>query len=283
METAKCKICPRQCLVDRRFQKGFCQERKTLRIAKIIEHFTWEEPCLSDEKGVLAVFFSGCNLKCDYCQNHEISRGGVGEVYSALELAKLLDEKQTDHCAIDLITPTHFADELESIFENFNCKIPVIWNTNSYESVETIRRVSKFVDIFLADLKYANNTLGQKFSACTDYFSYALPALKTMCQEKPDKFNENNLMTSGVIIRHLVLPGFTKNSLDVLDIIKQHFPKRIISIMSQFTPNGKSTLNRKITPIEYKLVISHMQKLGLNNGFVQSLDSANGTFVPDFK
>lgn len=276
----KCSICPRKCGVNRNVSTGFCNE-KHLRVAKIIEHFSWEEPCLSNEKGVLAIFFSGCNLKCYYCQNHEISRGGVGKIYSVQELAALLNEKQQSHSAIDLVTPTHFAAELEEVFSLFNCTVPVIWNTNSYECPQTIKRVCKFVDIFLADLKYSNNALGQKFSACKDYFSYALPAIEEMCQEKADKF-QDGVMQSGVIIRHLVLPGHIKNSLEVLDIIKQHFPQRMISIMSQFTPNGKSSLNRKITPIEYKLVLSHMQKLGLENGFVQSLDSANCTFVPKF-
>ena len=295
-----CSVCPRNCQVDRSKFRGFCNENDKLAIAKVIEHFSWEEPCLSNEKGVLAIFFSGCNLKCDFCQNHEISRGGVGKIFSIDDFVKLIEEKQNSHSAIDLITPTHFSNALCLAFEKIEKHVPVIWNTNAYETVENIQKVSKFVDIFLPDLKYATDALGQKFSACKNYFSFALPAIKEMCKQKSDifedvacanqpSFNQNKeekchekIMKQGVIIRHLVLPGYTQNSLQVLDEIAKNFPDRMISIMSQFTPNGKSALNRKITPLEYKIVLSHMQKLGLEKGFVQSFESASTCFVPKF-
>ena len=157
----------------------------------------------------------------------------------------------------------------------------MIWNTNSYETIENIKEVSAFVDVFLADLKYSDDQLGNKFSQCKDYFSKALPAIQEMAKQKSDVFNLD-FMCQGIILRHLVLPGEIENSLKVLDVIKENFPDRMISLMSQFTPNGKSKLSRKLNPIEYKAVVAHMQKLKLNNGYIQDFDSASEDFVPDF-
>lgn len=277
-----CSICPRACRIDRQTSVGFCAEHEKIRIAKVVEHFKWEEPCLSDDRGVLAIFFSGCNLKCEYCQNHEISRGGVGEEYSVEQFVNLVEEKQDSHSAIDLITPTHFSKELSIAFSKIRKHVPVIWNTNGYETVENIRHISEFVDIFLPDFKYSSDALGQKFSKCKDYFSNALPAIQEMCLQKSDQYSEDLTMKRGVIIRHLVLPGYVKNSLDTLDIISKYFPDRTISLMSQFTPNGYGSLNRKITPLEYKLVLTHFQNLGLSKGYFQDYSSADKVFVPDF-
>ena len=276
-----CSVCPRNCRIDRTYLKGFCNENNTIKIAKIIKNFLWEEPCLAGQKGTLAIFFSGCNLRCDYCQNYQISRGSVGQEYSIDEFIKLIEENQENHSSIDLITPTHFSNEIFEAFKKINKKIPVIWNTNSYETVENIQKVSQFVDVFLADLKYSDDTLGNKFSQCRDYFSKALPAIEEMVNQKPDVF-DLDFMQQGLIIRHLVLPGEIENSIKVLDVIKEKFSGRMISLMSQFTPNGKSKLSKKLKPIEYKAVVSHMKKLGLNNGYVQDFDSASEDYVPDF-
>ncbi len=276
-----CKICPRQCQIDRKMNVGFCNENQTIKIAKIVKNFMFEEPCVTGEKGALAIFFSGCNLRCDYCQNHKISHGGTGQPFSVEKLRTFLEENQDNHSSIDLVTPTHFSDELCKVFEKFNKKIPVIWNTNSYETTDNIKKVSKFVDVFLADFKYGDDIVGAKFSKVNDYFSCALPSIKMMCQEKPDVF-EGEFMKQGVIIRHLVLPGYIDNSFNVLNSIKENFPNRMVSIMSQFTPNGKSSLDRKLKPIEYKTVLAHMQKLGLSNGYIQDFDSANDSYTPDF-
>lgn len=276
-----CKICPRRCNIDRRKNLGFCKENNSIRIAKIIKNFQWEEPCITGEKGCLAIFFSGCNLRCSYCQNYDISRGGVGKEYTIYEFVKLVNENQENHSSIDLITPTHFSAALAEAFEKIDKKIPVVWNTNGYESVENINAVSKFVDVFLADLKYSNDAIGKKFSLCNDYFSQTLPAIKQMCKNKPDVF-EKDFLKQGVVIRHLVLPGYVKNSIEVLDVISQNFADRKISLMSQFTPNGKDELKRKITPIEYKAVLNHLYKLNLQNGYIQDFESANDCFVPNF-
>lgn len=280
--TEFCKLCPRHCQIDREVDKGFCNETKSIRIAKIIKHFMWEEPCITGRKGALAIFFSGCNLKCDYCQNFEISRGGVGEIFTIEQFAKLIEENQSEHDYIDLITPTHFSQEICLAFEKISKKIPVVWNTNGFESGERVKNVSGFVDIFLTDFKYSDNNLAQQHSKCKDYFQVCLEATKAMCDLKPDLF-EGDFLKQGVVIRHLVLPNNIKNSFGVLDTIAKHFPTRKISLMSQFTPNGQSLLNRKITPIEYKAVLTHAEKLGLTNGYFQGFESACENYIPDFK
>jgi len=281
MKNNQCNICPRKCKIDRTLNVGFCNEKETIKIAKTIKNFKWEEPCLADDRGTFAIFFSGCNLRCDYCQNYQISRGSVGQEFSIDEFCKLIEENQNLHSSIDLITPTHFSKQLIEAFRKIDKKIPIIWNTNGYETVETIQNVSSFVDVFLTDLKYSNDQLGKKFSKCSDYFSHTLPAIKSMCNLKQD-IEENDILKQGVIIRHLVLPNHITNSFDVLDIIKKEFPTRKISIMSQFTPNGQGELNRKLTKIEYKAVLSHLKKLNLQNGFIQDFESADNSFVPNF-
>ncbi len=276
-----CNTCPRHCNIDRTKTRGFCNEPQTIKIAKIIENFMWEEPCISGDKGALAIFFSGCNLRCDYCQNYEISRGGTGKEYTIDEFCKLLEEKQSSHSSIDLITPTHFSDALKKAFEKIDKKIPVVWNTNSYETALNIEKVSSFADVFLADLKYADDSLGKEFSKCNDYFSYALPAIKKMCHLKPDVM-DGEFMKQGVVIRHLVLPDHVQNSIHVLNTINDNFPLRKISVMCQFTPNGKSKLNRKLRPIEYKAVLAHLETLELSNGYIQDFESADESFIPNF-
>lgn len=241
----------------------------------------WEEPCISGDKGALAIFFSGCNLRCDYCQNYAISRGGVGKEYSIEEFVKLIKENMDTHSSIDLVTPTHFSDQLCEAFSQIKSTIPVVWNTSGYETPENTERISSFVDVFLTDFKYADDELGKKFSACSNYFTMALPSIKKMCELKKDIIHDD-FMKQGVVIRHLVLPGYIKNSLQVLDIINDYFPTRKISVMSQFTPNGKSVLDRKLKPIEYKTVITHLENLELSNGYIQDFESASDCFVPDF-
>lgn len=283
MNTKKiCNNCPRHCSVDRAFTLGFCNEYDNISIAKIIDNFNWEEPCLTGNKGACAIFFSGCNLKCSYCQNFEISCGQKGKSYTTNQFANLLEEKEKFNSYIDLITPTHFSDKIIEALKMYRPKIPIIYNTSGYEDEEVIKKLSSFVDIFLFDLKYADDFVGRKYSKCNDYFTKASKALKMACELKPDKYEKENLV-QGVIIRHLVLPDEIENSLKVLDFIKANFPKRKISIMSQFTPNGQGEPQRKLKPIEYKIVISHMEKLELSNGYIQDFVSANDCFIPNFK
>lgn len=281
MKNELCEICPRQCRINRNLKVGFCNENNKIRIAKIIKNFQWEEPCITGSKGTLAIFFSGCNLRCDYCQNYDISRGKVGDLYTIEEFCKLIEDNQDSHSSIDLITPTHFSNLICEAFSKINKKIPVVWNTNGYETISNIEKVSKFVDVFLTDFKYGDNNIGNQFSKCANYFDITKNATIKMCQLKPDII-ENDFMKQGVVIRHLVLPGQLQNSFKVLDEIKKNFSNRKISLMSQFTPNGHSILDRKLKPIEYKAVLLHMEKLNLTNGYIQDFTSADDKFVPDF-
>ncbi len=205
----------------------------------------------------------------------------MGQTYTVEDFAKLIEEKQKTHSSIDLITPTHFSKQLQLAFEKINKAVPVIWNSSGYEKVSEIKKVVNFVDIFLVDFKYSDNTIALKHSKCKDYKETALKATSAMCKLKED-VEENGILKQGVIIRHLVLPDYIENSLGVLDLINENFKGHKVSIMSQFTPNGKSTLKRKITPLEYKIVLKKMQELDITNGYIQAYESANSCFTPDF-
>lgn len=278
----KCYDCPRNCGVDREKSLGFCREGNLIRVGKIIENFMWEEPCLTGEKGALAIFFSGCNLRCKFCQNFQLSHIGKGDLYSISEFRKLLlSYDLSKFSCVDLITPSHFSSMLCQVFENLKLPIRVVWNSNGYEKVETIKKVSKFVDVFLVDFKYVDKSLSKELSCAEDYFKVAQDAVITMCQEKLNIF-EGDMLKQGVIIRHLVLPGNTKDSIAVLDFIKQNIEDPIISLMSQFTPTNASPIKRKLLPLEFKAVVAHAQKLGLNQGYTQDLTSSSQDFIPKF-
>lgn len=278
----KCFDCPRNCGLDRDKAVGFCREKNKIRVAKIIENFMWEEPCITGEKGALAIFFSGCNLRCLYCQNYQISNGGVGTLYTPEEFARLLlSYDLTKYSCIDLITPTHFSSLLCKAFENLKLPIPVVWNSSGYEKTEIIEKVSKFVDIFLVDFKYFSQELSQKYSLCKDYFEIASKAIKKMSQLKENIFN-NQMLKQGVIIRHLILPEHVKDSCKILKYIHDEIKDPIISLMSQFTPTPCSPIKRKLLPLEYKTVLSYAQRIGLNQGYFQDLESSCEDFIPNF-
>ena len=278
----KCYDCPRNCGVDRDFEFGFCKESNKIRISKIIENFMWEEPCISGEKGALAIFFSGCNLRCEFCQNMEISHKGKGEYYSPEEFRKLIESFDLNkYCSIDLITPTHFSSQLYLALKDFQSPIPIVWNSSGYESEKAIEKVSEFVDVFLPDFKYFSSQLSHKLSLAKDYFDITLKAIKKMRELKDENIFKNGILTKGVLIRHLVLPGQVEDSKKILSTIKTEIKSPFISIMSQFTPIGEN-FKRKIYPLEYKIVLDFAQKIGLNDGFFQDFDSADKNFVPNF-
>lgn len=277
-----CNICPRNCNIDREKRLGFCHENAKIRVSKIIENFTWEEPCLSGNKGALAIFFSGCNLRCEFCQNYEISHIGKGQSYEVDDFVSLL--KSYDYSkfdSIDLVTPTQFSEQLITALQKFKPTVPVIWNSSGYESEKTIERLSKFVDIFLVDFKFCDSALSKRLALAEDYFEVASKAVKLMSSLKENIF-EGDMMRQGVLIRHLILPGQVKDSLRVLDFIATNLKNPFVSIMSQFTPNDKGELNRKITPLENKTVLSHARKIGLTHGYFQELSSADDKFIPKF-
>lgn len=279
----KCYDCPRNCGVDRETTKGFCGESNKIRISKIIENFKWEEPCISGEKGALAIFFSGCNLRCEFCQNYDISHIGKGDYYSPEEFLCLIKNFDlTKYSCIDLITPTHFSSLLFEALKDFKSPIPIVWNSSAYEKEEILEKISKFVDVFLPDFKYFSSELSLSLAKCKDYFQVARKAIIKMRELKPENKYKNNILTEGVLIRHLVLPENVDDSKKILECISKDIKDPYISLMCQFTPNGRGSLNRKIIPLEYKIVENYALKLGLINGYFQDFESASDKFVPKF-
>ena len=274
-----CLNCPRHCQADREKGFGFCKETNKIRIAKVIDNFKWEEPCITDDKGVCAIFFSGCNLKCFYCQNYEISCGQKGKEYTEDEFISLLKEKEKINSYFDLITPTHFSSTLLKVFQKYSPSIPIIWNSSGYESVEMLKKLDKYISIYLLDFKYSNDDLGRKYSNVSDYFTISQKVLK-FCAQKEDKF-KNDYMKSGLILRHLVLPEEIENSIGIINFLSQNYKDKIVSIMSQFTPTPQSPIKRKLKPLEYKIIMKKVEEANLK-GYFQDFESANENFIPDF-
>ncbi|MDE7191282.1 MAG: radical SAM protein [Clostridia bacterium] len=280
-----CRLCPRKCSVDRSKTRGYCNQG-SLKIARAALH-KWEEPIISGTNGSGTVFFSGCNLKCVYCQNFEVSRGkGKDMTPSSLaDIFKKLEDLKAHN--INLVTPTHFADDIVEACKIYKPKIPVVYNCGGYESLETLEKLKDVVDIFIPDFKYGNNALATKYSNCKDYFEVCTAALLKMRQLQPIDIVEDGLMKKGMIIRHLVLPNAIDNTKIALDWIATNMPKdSYVSLMGQYVPVGDAykypEINRKLKPLEYKIATQYALKLGLDNTFVQSLDSANEDFIPDF-
>ncbi len=277
-----CFDCPRRCGLDRGVAKGFCKEDDKIRIAKIIENFMWEEPCISGDKGALAIFFSGCNLRCEFCQNYQISHLGKGEKYTAEQFRNLLESFDiSKYSSIDLITPSHFSTLLHEALADFKSPIPIVWNSSGYENSEMIKKLADFVDVFLPDFKYYDRELSHNLSKAKDYFEVASRAILTMREVMPENIFNDEVLAKGVLIRHLVLPGQTNDSKKILEFISENISQPFVSIMGQFTPMG-GKLQSRLKPLEYKIVLAHAEKLGLTNGYFQELGSANECFVPDF-
>lgn len=277
----KCYDCPRRCGVEREEEKGFCGEGNKIRISKVIENFKWEEPCISGKKGALAIFFSGCNLRCEFCQNYKISQIGGGKEYSAEEFEKFLKGFDLNRfSSVDFITPTHFSSLIIEALKDFKSPIPIVWNSGGYENEEMIKKLAKVVDVFLPDFKYFSNELSLKCSKCKDYFEVASKAILTMRQCKPNNLFNEGVLIEGVLIRHLVLPNCYRDSLKILDFISKNIDKPFMSIMGQFTPTGRG-FDRKLLPLEYKTVLSYAEKLKLD-GYFQELSSADENFIPEF-
>lgn len=282
----KCELCPRKCGVNREENAGFCGV-KTLKVARVMLHM-WEEPIISVGKGSGAIFFSGCNLKCLYCQNFEISHQAKGNEISPNGLAEIFKALERQGAAnINLVTPTHFADGIVEALEIYRPKIPIVWNTSGYEEVETIKKIAKYVDVYLTDLKYFSSELSKNFSNAENYFEKASKAILEMRKAQPKDVVGNGVMKKGLIVRHLVLPGCVKDSIKVLDWIKENLgSETYLSLMNQYTPCYKASenelLKRKIKPLEYKVAQAHALKLGFENGFFQEPQSASKKYIPKF-
>lgn len=278
-----CFDCPRNCGVDRENAFGFCNCSNKIYVAKIIENFMWEEPCISGKKGALAIFFAGCNLRCEFCQNYKISHYQTGKAYSPQEFRALLESFHlSTFSSIDLITPTHYSSALLEALQGFSSPIPIVWNSSGYEKPEMIDKLSTVVDVFLPDLKYFDCDLSLKHSKAKDYFQVASKAIEAMRRNKPKEVFQGGVLQEGVLIRHLVLPGCKDDSLKLLDYIKEQIQNPFVSLMSQFTPVPNSDITRALYPLEYKIVLSYSDKLGIDRGYFQDFDSSSKSFIPDF-
>lgn len=289
----KCNICPRECMVNRRKGKiGKCKSTNQVRIALYSTH-DFEEPCISGEKGSGTVFFSNCNLNCVYCQNYEISQLGKGKDITIEELADIFLIQQGKGVEnINLVTPTSYVlqiIEAIKIAKENGLAIPILYNTNGYEKIETLKLLEGYIDIYLPDLKYADNILGVQYSSVNNYFEIATNAIQEMIRQVGvPKFNQEGLMERGVMIRHLVLPNHIENSKKVLKWLKQNIPNEIyISIMAQYFPTYQAkqveNLNRKLTKEEWKEIENYIEKLGIENGYVQELGEQEEEYVPKWK
>ena len=283
-----CTLCPRRCGVDRtKGERGFCGMPDKLYAARASAHY-WEEPVISGSFGSGAIFFSGCTLRCAFCQNYTISDEHFGRELTpqALRAAmeRLIDEGVQN---INLVTPTHF---LPSILPALEPKppVPVVYNCGGYESVETLRRLEGKIDVYLPDFKYSDNALAKRLSAAPDYYETAAAAILEMYRQVGRPVIDDEQMTRGVLLRHLVLPGFVDNSLGVLDWIAENFRSGdiLVSLMSQYVPMGKAKamppLDRRITETEYDAVLSYMELLGIEDGFTQDFSAATSDYTPEF-
>lgn len=281
-----CNLCPRQCGADRSLQPGFCGLGEEMLIARIAPHL-WEEPPISGSHGTGAVFFSGCTLRCVYCQNGDISHRNEGRPFTPRELSDAL-KRLTDlgvH-TLSFITGTPFVPRILEALELWHPPLPLVWNTSGYETVDTLRRLEGVIDVYLPDLKHFSARAGRLCAAAPDYFAVTSAAIKEMCRQTGTPvYDENGIMLKGTLIRHLILPGFTSESLCLLTWVRDELPAGVpVSLMRQYIPcNGVSVpgLDRRITEKEYNRVRDHMIALDLP-GFLQEPDSADRDFIPLF-
>lgn len=285
---AHCTLCPRRCGVDRtRGQLGFCKMPGQIHAARAGVHY-WEEPVISGSFGSGAVFFSGCTLKCAFCQNYNISQENFGKPMTSAELRaafeRLIDEGVQN---INLVTPTHFLPDILPALEP-KLPVPVVYNCGGYESVETLRQLEGKIDVYLPDFKYSDNALAKKLSSAPDYFETASAAILEMYRQVGKPVLEDDEMKRGVLVRHLVLPGCVDNSLGVLDWVAEHFRSGdiLFSLMSQYVPMGRAAemppFDRRITELEYDSVLSYMMLLGIEDGYTQDFSSAERGYTPSF-
>ena len=283
MNIENCKICPVECGANRKNSAGACGAQG-LRIAKYYLH-PFEEPCISFEKGSGTIFFCGCNLRCAFCQNYEVSRATRGKEITPKELAGIFQELEAMGAEnISLVTPTHFIPYLVAAFEIYKPKIPVVYNTGSYEKIETLRAIDPYIDIYLPDMKFYSSALSQRYLGKADYFDVASKAIEFMAN-KPLKMTENGKMFSGLIVRHLVMPLCISDSKLVLKWFVRELPKTAhLSLMSQYTPFGKienfPELSRPVTAREYETVVQTAFDLGIENLFLQERNSSGKGYIP---
>lgn len=287
---AECTLCPRQCGIDRTSGKlGFCGVPENPVVARAAPHFG-EEPCISGEHGSGAVFFSGCTLRCVFCQNFELSRGRQGKEITVDRLRDIFLELQDQGVHnINLVTADHYASAVRKALDGLNLRIPVVWNCSGYESVETLRTLEGLVQIYLPDLKYLDRTLSKRYSAAPDYPEVATAAIREMVRQTgPFRLDSDGMLQNGVLIRHLILPGQGENSKQVIDWVSNSFePDEVLfSLMSQYTPMGNlerfPELREPVSPELDAEIYDYLMQSRIENGFYQDLESATGDMIPKF-
>lgn len=287
-----CNLCPRECGVNRnQGELGYCQMTNQIYVARAALHM-WEEPCISGEEGSGAVFFSGCTMRCVYCQNHSIADATVGKEISVDRLAEIFLELQEKGAnTINLVTPTHFLLQIIQALDIAKKKglhLPVVYNTSGYEKIEALQCLEGYVDVYLPDFKYYSEELALRYSKAKNYVDYVKKAVTEMVRQTGHpRFNEKGIMTKGVIVRHLVLPGQVKDSKRIIDYLYHTFGDMIyVSIMNQYTPlphvSKYEELTRTITEEEYDEIVDYAIDLGVENGFIQEGETAKESFIPDF-
>ena len=287
----KCSLCPRLCLADRNITTGYCGVKNTLRVARAALHF-WEEPCLSGEEGSGAVFFTGCNLRCVFCQNYEIARAEQGKEITIERLTEIFLELQEQKANnINLVTATHYVPQVVEALKAAKEKglhIPVVYNCGGYESVETLKLLEGLVDIYLPDFKYLDPERAKRYSRAEDYPETAKKALAEMVRQQPEAvFDDRGIMQKGVIVRHLMLPGGIKDSKAVVNYLYETYGDQIfLSLMNQYTPlphvSEYPEIDRKLKKFEYDRLVDYAISLGVENGFIQEGETAKESFIPAF-
>ena len=284
----RCNVCPRNCGAERTEIRGggVCGQPSAPVVAKAMLH-QWEEPCLVGRRGAGTVFFSGCNLRCCFCQNGPISQEGFGKTVSVERLREIFRELIGQGAAcLDLVTPTHFSDAIIEALGDEDWGVPVVWNCGGYEKVETLQKLEGKVQVYLPDFKYAMAEKGKRYSAAEDYFEVASAAILEMFRQTGPYVLEEGRLKRGVLIRHLLLPGELENTRRCIDWVAEHFrPGEVLfSLMSQYTPQpgAEGNLKRHVTRAEYRAAVEYMENCGIVDGFTQERTSAREEYTPDF-
>lgn len=281
-----CSICPRHCNIDREISCGYCKSPYKIKLARASLHY-WEEPCISGKNGSGTVFFSGCNLRCVYCQNYEISHDCKGIEVSDERLVEIFENliKQGAN-NINLVNPTHYAYAIANVLKSWKSPVPIVYNSSGYEKLDTIKALDGLVDIYLPDLKYIRADKALRYSGAEDYFDKASAVLLEMRKQVEDRFDGDGMMKSGMIVRHLILPQNTNSSMKIIDWLKENLNDTYVSLMAQYTPctnlDSYPEINRKITQREYDKVADYAISSGLEKIFLQELSSAQSSFIPEF-
>lgn len=286
-----CNVCPRNCGVNRNAGKiGFCKSGGTVKVAKAYGHM-WEEPCISGTNGSGTVFFSNCNLRCVFCQNHDISQSNIGKEISIERLSEIFLEQQSrGYHNINLVNPTHYIHQIISalsIAKKNGLTIPIVYNSNGYENIESIKALKEYIDIYIPDLKYSNDKYAIKYSSAPNYFNIASEVIEEMVAQVGSPIFNDDIMVKGVIIRHLMLPGLLFDSKKIVDYIYKTFGDSVyLSLMNQYTPMFKASeyaeINKPLNPAHYDSLIDYCVDIGYKNAFIQESGTNSTVYVPDF-